>query len=206
MSNFTTIINNPADHKKETDVAKIGQAMGVLSEKKSEVLSHSSSSISVLDMNVLKGLPDGTAGKKEAMDICDALAIAPVVGGVKDDAGLIGANDCPGITASALNVKFVFEDEHSMIVVIPDKGLLDYGLNHAPMEEATSYRAVVQRDIDESFADEMDTLIDSEVLDETQRAKLKAEMRALVENRNPTLKGEEIFYQQLGAYSVRQCD
>ena len=206
MSNFTTIISNPVDQHSATDVEQIGRAMGRMSENRSALLGHSNASISVVDMNVLKGLPDGTVGKQEAEEICDALAVAPVVGGVKQDADTIGARDCAGITAFALNVKFVFEDEHTMIVVIPDKGLLDYGLNNAPMEEATSYRAVVQRDIDETFANEMERLIDIHVSDADERENLKIAMEALVATRNPPLAEENIFYQQLGAYSVRQCD
>ncbi len=204
MSNFTTIINNPNNRAKETNVEKVGRAMEKMAGQKTEILAQSNGTIPTVDMNDLKNLPNGSAGRKAAIDICEALAIAPVVDGEKGD--VIGQNDCPGVTASALSVKFVFEDTQSMIVVIPDTGVLKYGLEHAPMEESTSYEGVVRLQIEKALAEVIDEDIENIVTDGNQRTQLRAKIQQRINENNPPLNPEITFFQQLGAYSVRQCD
>lgn len=160
-------------------------------------------------------------GKVEVEAIAQGLAIADIqdTGGGWSRQPTIGPDDADSVEAN-LTVRFVFEGNNEVIIVVPSKETLDYGLfdgtvnppgneHSPPMNEGPYYPQLPEgRELLQDFLGRLieDLGPGSATIDE-----IEAAGNTIIEALSPDLTGntpgkEELFFQQLGAYSVRQCE
>ncbi len=103
-----------------------------------------------------------------------------------------------------INVKFVFEDEGELIIVIPHITAIETGLHDAPLNHNPVYNSFIRKEIlDEARLDFEAELHKRKIDPKTIKEVLKA-YDAVAKN-GPGIGPKNAFYTQLGEYSCRQC-
>ena len=108
-----------------------------------------------------------------------------------------------------VKVRFVFEEEGDLVIVIPNEATIPKNVNDMPLENGRVYNQFSRRKVMESVQQEFDTRIEdgSTVpgLSISQKDKIKDLFEELYKKPPQSGARHPTFYTQLGEYSCRQC-
>ena len=192
-----------------TLIGKIGNSLAILAEEKDTIENEKFGTVPSLDLSF--GNEAGSKAEKAVKNICEALALSELKR-VDSDWELgptIGPGECDRIK-SKFDVKLVFEEPGQAILLVPSKNNLDYGLQEPPMKEF-DYILRIDEVIKGKIAllQELSKKIQNleEISGEPLEEKVKRTTDEFIEE-NDNLKPldpVDVFHDQLGAYSCRQC-
>ena len=215
------VIISPVGMGGASDVNAIGTALRTLSDV------HAAGNLVEAEMEPVDSLTlayrgaTEADGKKAVQTIGDKLAIAKIernaAGGWSRHPPVIGSADD---IAANITVRFVFEKEDEMIIVVPYKDTLDYGLyegtvqdpptpgvpSSPPMSEAEYVKQLPE--VREALKELLEETIAGLSSDPASHDEIRTKGEAIIDNisAEPDADGrKDLFIQQLGAYSIRQC-
>jgi hypothetical protein len=188
-------------------VNKIGKSLDTLAREKAAGTIPAMGQIDFVDTNFGAG---GAAGAAIA-EVCNALAMKAVV--PEDDdwtpVGQFGPGDCPALSGGGFSVKFVFEGPDDLIIVVPHADSLAYGFDKKPMKEAAYVtRTQEVRELAKHIAERtaVEVLAMAAGGATPDAADIAGKIEEILDAEIPVLDDESVFYEQLGSYSIRQCD
>jgi len=191
-----------------TDVRKVGNNLAVLANVADTVAG--TKTLKAVDLSF--GKKDGSEAEEAVYAIGEALAVSEITqtGGSWKLGDQIGRDDGATIQ-STFKVTVVFEEPGQAILLVPDKDNLQFGLQDPPMHE---FPYVAQL---EGVQNEMKAMLEGlcekiKLLPEVASAgladKIDTATESFIGTRLKPLTNTEkvdVFHEQLGAYSCRQC-
>lgn len=213
---MTLIVNidTGASPLPKSDVKPIGEALYDLAELWAAKQIETTTSLPAIDLSYA-----GT-GVHEIERLVKAMSISEVK--KQEDGAWAHAQTLFGRDPGELgeiDIKFVFEEENQMIVVVRDVAALEFGLytgtvasapgvepksfeQSPPMNEA-SY--AIQTPEVKRFVEKIFDQVIADVPDQAPKEVLMTVFAEAINAHFGTADADDIFIEQLGAYSVRQC-
>ena len=204
-TNFTTILtderNRPDKPVQQTRILDVGNAVNALAHKRDAILAGKTDTVKCVT-NKHKG-----DGANEIQALINAMVISLVTkknGKWTNSDDYIGPDAMQEMTEElGLTFKFVFEEPGDAIIVVSNKDVLDFGVTVAPMQEASVYNDLAAASFANSLLENLDAMFENVTTVDQAKGVIQGALEVISQGSGQA--PATTYFQQLGAYSVRQC-